>query len=667
MVVDSPDVDVVVVGGGLAGLSAVIEADEALSRQNRTPRILLLECGKNLGGNSAKATSGINGFTSYEVQQGIVAKFLQMAWAYYIAFIKATSTTSSPRYRSNTGTAKPSPASPSTPKPPAPVPAWRKQLGDILLIFLASAFASLLFRAITSPSSLSVPSPLAHSMVVDSDSPDMDVVVVGGGLAGLSAVIEAHEALSRQGRNPRIVLLEREKNVGGNSAKATSGINGLTSYQVQQGIVDSAEAFTNDTLVSGGGKSRTGLVKVLVDESGDAVAWVEKHANITLSAISMCGGHGVPRTHREPSGDKPRPIGFDTIRGLSKHVETLPGVEIRTNARVTSLLFDGRRVSGVAYTNVTHDTPEGETADVALLSQSHSSSLPTSHITSTSVILATGGYASDWSASSLLKKHGGPRVVEGMPTTSGDWARGDGVKFVEKVGGEVVDLECVQVHPTAFIDPSNPTARTKFLAAEALRAYGAILLTPTGTRFANELGLRDYLSDAIFSAAHTHGHVHGQAVAWMVMTERGASMYDTAAVGFYAKRGLFKHVTGVDELAAHMGVAAEVLRQEFEEYIAVAEGRKQDPFGKTHFATTFRPDEPLYVAQITPAIHYTMGGALIDADARVLKPTGEPVQGLFAAGEVTGGVHGGNRLAGNSLLECVVFGRRAGRGAAGGA
>lgn len=112
-----------------------------------------------------------------------------------------------------------------------------------------------------------------------------------------------------------------------------------------------------------------------------------------------------------------------------------------------------------------------------------------------------------------------------------------------------------------------------------------------------------------------------------------------------------------------MNVEPGRLAQELAAYNKAAEEGK-DEFGKTVFPATIDLAGPLYLLQVTPAVHYCMGGVAIDSDARVLDNENKAIPGLFAAGEVTGGVHGANRLGGNSLLECVVYGRTAGTNAA---
>lgn len=135
--------------------------------------------------------------------------------------------------------------------------------------------------------------------------------------------------------------------------------------------------------------------------------------------------------------------------------------------------------------------------------------------------------------------------------------------------------------------------------------------------------------------------------------------------GFYqSKKLVVKHET-LEALSEAAGVLADALRATLEQYNAATAGGS-DAFGKTVFPSSFDLGGPFYLARITPVVHYTMGGVAIDARGRVLDQGGKPVPGLYAAGEVSGGVHGANRLGGNSLLECVVFGRAAGSAAAAG-
>lgn len=134
--------------------------------------------------------------------------------------------------------------------------------------------------------------------------------------------------------------------------------------------------------------------------------------------------------------------------------------------------------------------------------------------------------------------------------------------------------------------------------------------------------------------------------------------FGEGALGFYASRGLVTKAVGTQEAAAAMGVAEDVLLEQVRMY----QGKRGAD--RSAWAEIDADSAVWYVALVTPVVHYTMGGLAIDERARVLDGAGRPIEGLFAAGEAAGGVHGANRLGGNSLLECAVFGRVAGREAA---
>ncbi|CAM9099437.1 unnamed protein product [Scytosiphon promiscuus] len=486
--------------------------------------------------------------------------------------------------------------------------------------------------------------------------PKLPVVVVGGGLAGLAASIEASRA------GAPVILMEKGGRIGGNSAKATSGINGaLTAAQKGTDATDTLEAFTADIIKSGGGRSTPELVDVLVHKSTEAVEWLESFG-LDLSLLSQCGGHQAPRTHRIPPGPdgRPVPVGWTTVQKVYKYVEEHPEeVSVMTNADVTSLMTDDAgRVTGVRYR-------QGEAEEQVELSAA-------------SVVLTTGGYAYDRSEGSLLSEFAPERLH--LATTSGSQATGDGVRLGQAAGASLVDMDQVQIHPTSLVNPEDPTNLSKFLAPESMRGSGGILLNAEGNRFADELTTRSVLTEAIFEAgtpmpgAKKEGEEEAEGiaptVAYLVLNQEAADAFGTGVLGFYMSKGLVRRASNAAEAAEMMGHkdGGDVLTETLKEYTAAANGERADAFGKTVFpAKNFAPTDPLHIAIITPAIHYTMGGVRIDGEGRALSELvgdegqASPIPGLFAAGEVTGGVHGANRLAGNSLLECVVIGRLAGQ------
>ena len=242
-----------------------------------------------------------------------------------------------------------------------------------------------------------------------------------------------------------------------------------------------------------------------------------------------------------------------------------------------------------------------------------------------------------------------------LPTTNGEHCTGDGIKMALAIGAGTVDMESVQVHPTGLVHPDEPDAKVKFLAAEALRGVGGIMLNKNGVRFVDELEKRDYVTDKMNKNIGPFRLVLNAAGAKEIMWH----------CKHYVGRGVMKAYPNAAALAADMGLPPSVIAQTFAEYSAAAAAGKPDKFGKKFFLNApFTTNEELHVAIITPVVHYCMGGLAISPASEVLTTNNKVIPGLYAAGEVAGGIHGRNRLGGNSLLDCVVFGRVAGATAA---
>ena len=268
--------------------------------------------------------------------------------------------------------------------------------------------------------------------------------------------------------------------------------------------------------------------------------------------------------------------------------------------------------------------------------------------------MATGGYAADFTESSLLKKYR-PDIYD-LPTTNGDYSTGDGIKMGLAVGCNAVDLEKVQVHPTGLVDPKVPDAKVKFLAAEALRGVGGLLLDREGIRFCDELGHRDYVTGEMWK--------RNKGPYRLILNGAGGKEIEWHCK-HYMGRGLMKRFESGEALAKEIGISPQVLAETFNKYNEVAKANK-DPFGKKYFHNLpFKMNDEFFVSIVTPVLHFCMGGLEINPECEVLHNNDHhTIPGLFAAGEVAGGVHGANRLGGSSLLGCVVFGRVAGATAA---
>ncbi|KAI0799467.1 FAD binding domain-containing protein [Xylaria sp. FL0064] len=452
------------------------------------------------------------------------------------------------------------------------------------------------------------------------------VIVVGGGLSGLSA---AHTIYLAGGN---VVVLDKQGFFGGNSTKATSGINGaLTRTQVDHKIQDSVKQFYEDTLKSARDKARPDLIKVLTYKSAAAVEWLQDVFNLDLTLVSRLGGHSQPRTHRGHDAKFPgMAITYALMQRLEELAETEPErVQIIKKARVTGLNKEGNKITGVQYET------NGETSSV-----------------DGPVILATGGYAADFGDTSLLKKHR-PDTF-GLATTNGSHATGDGQKMVMAIGGNGIDMDKVQVHPTGLVDPKDPGSKWKFLAAEALRGEGGLLLNADGDRFCDELGHRDYVSGMMWKEKDK-----GKFPIRLILNSKASNTLDFHT-RHYSGRGLMKKMSG-QELAKEIGCKPDHLQKTFTTYNAIAEGKQKDPWGKKFFHNMpLDINDTFHVALMEPVLHFTMGGIEINDKAQVLNQSKQPFEGLFACGELAGGVHGANRLGGSSLLGCVVYGRVAG-------
>ncbi|KIR56857.1 fumarate reductase [Cryptococcus gattii Ru294] len=451
------------------------------------------------------------------------------------------------------------------------------------------------------------------------------VIIVGGGLSGLSA---AHTVLERGGN---VLLLDKNSFMGGNSTKATSGINGANTQIFLTGalgIPDTSAKFFADTKKSARELARDDLIHVLTYQSGDAVNWLIEKFNLDLSKVSRLGGHSEKRTHRGTQQFPGMTITYALMEKLEDMAEQHPDrVKILKKAKATKLLQENGKVIGVDYEREgKHYTEYGP------------------------VVLATGGYAADFTSDSLLKQHR-PEYYN-LPTTNGDHCTGDGHKMAMLIGAKGIDLEKVQVHPTGLVDPKDPDAKVKFLAAEALRGVGGLLINRDGERFVDELEHRDHVTGKMWE--------NNKFPVRLVLNSTSTKEIEWHCK-HYVGRGLMKKFNSGEELAKEIGCSPDALKKTFDDHNRYAKNPGTDPFGKKFFSGgDFTMSDTYHAAIMTPVLHYTMGGLEIGTNAAVHNANGGQVEGLYACGELAGGVHGANRLGGSSLLGCVVFGRVAG-------
>ncbi len=439
--------------------------------------------------------------------------------------------------------------------------------------------------------------------------PNYDVVIIGSGGAGLTAAIQAHEL----GLNP--VILEKMSKIGGNTTRASSGMNAAeTNVQLHHHIVDSFGDFYGETLKGGGGMNNQSLLKFFTEHSALAIDWLADHG-IKLDDLTITGGMSVMRTHRPSSM---APIGGFLVTELLKQVaaDQLP---LFTDVKVDELVVEAGKISGVKAT-----TPDGAVT-----------------ITAGAVLLATGGFGAN---KTLLGQYRDD--LKNYQTTNQPGATGDGILLAQAIGAKLVDMDQVQVHPTVQQDTDHA-----YLIGEAVRGEGAILVDNQGARFVNELDTRKNVTAAIDQLGGTGAYL---------IFDRGIRDR-VKAVEFYDHIGLVKTGTDLETLATATGLDAATLKQTVADWNQAVANHNDAAFNRTTGMDRDIAAGPFYSIHIAPAVHYTMGGIAINPATQVLNQDERPIAGLFAAGEVVGGLHGNNRIGGNSIAETVIFGRQAGQ------
>ena len=487
---------------------------------------------------------------------------------------------------------------------------------------------------------------------------EADVVVVGAGGAGMTAAITA------AGEGKSVVILESQSMVGGNSVRATGGMNaGKTVYQDENefgesagvektlktaaekyadnetitalaktvseqwaayqanptGYFDSVELMELDTMIGGKGINDPELVETLCENSADAIDWLDEHG-ITLHNVSSFGGASVKRIHRPVNAEgKTVSVGSYMIPLLQENCEKA-GVKMMLDTTATEILTDANGAAvGVKATGAS-----GETVTV----------------NAKAVVLASGGFGANLDMVVKYKPE-----LKGFMTTNAPGIQGQGIEMAQAIGAATVDMDQIQIHPTV-------EANTAALITEGLRGDGAVLINAEGKRFIDEVGTRDVVSAAEIAQTGSYS--------WLVVDQ---AMVDASSViQGYIKKGYTVTGATYEELGKAMGVDAAAFAETMEKWNGYVEAKNDPDFGRTSFANPLNT-APYYAVKVTAGVHHTMGGLKINANTEVLNEKGEVIPGLFAAGEVTGGVHGANRLGGNAVADFTVFGRIAGAAA----
>lgn len=489
----------------------------------------------------------------------------------------------------------------------------------------------------------------------------VDVVVVGAGGAGMTAAITATDA------GKKVIVVESQPITGGNSVRSTGGMNAAkTPYQDKnefkeaagvektlataaekfadnetitalaatvksqwdayqanpQGYFDSVELMELDTLIGGKGKNNPELVKTLAENSAAAIEWLAS-IGAEVKNVGAFGGASVKRIHRPVNADgKVTAVGAYIVPILEKNLQDR-NVQFLFDTTANEIIMKDGKAVGIKATG-----KDGHKVT----------------INAKSVVIATGGFGAN---AEMVEKY--KPELKGFATTNAEGAQGQGIEMATAVGAATVDMDQIQIHPTVHIEEDG----NAHLITEGLRGDGAILVNAEGKRFYDEVSTRDKVSAAIIAQPDKS--------AWLVVDQ---SMVDKSAViAGYIKSGYTVTGATYEELAKAMGVDEATFVSTMNTWNQAVEAKSDAEFNRTSFANPLTA-APYYAIKITPAVHHTMGGIVINPKAEVLNEKGEVISGLFAAGEVTGGVHGANRLGGNAVADFTVFGRIAGQSAA---
>ena len=447
-------------------------------------------------------------------------------------------------------------------------------------------------------------------------SKDVDVVVVGGGGAGFAAAVEAKE----NGAN--VVLLEKLPQVGGNTLISGGEMAApANELQKEEGIEDSKELFAEDVKKAGGNPE---LIDVLADHATEDAYWLRDEIGVEwLDSLMFFGGHSVKRS-LIPAAHS----GNELIKNYLKKCEEL-GIEVITEADVKEILTEDKKIVGVKA-----ETPDGDLT-----------------VNAKSVVLATGGFG----ANDEMTYENDHEIDEHVQSTNSPGATGDGIIMAEALGADTVDMDKIQLYPVC--DPE--TGRLLYVGDTRL-VGGALLVNKEGNRFVEELATRREISLAIKEQTDYVGY--------LIWDEKSNETTGTMASNpqeaeeQFEKGNLFKADT-IEELADHFGIDKDQLLETVKTFNENSKKEEDPDFNLRMLGWTIE-EGPFYMLKAAPAVHHTMGGLKINKEAQVLDKEGNPIEGLYAAGEVTGGIHGSNRLGSAAIADITVFGRIAGRNAA---
>lgn len=447
---------------------------------------------------------------------------------------------------------------------------------------------------------------------------DTDVVVIGGGGAGLAAAVSAHQ------NGAKVIVIEKMPRVGGNTLIAGSAYNSADpKRQKPLGIEDSTDLHFKHTYEGGDKLGNPVLIKTFVENTYPGIEWLESLGMGFKDEIFTVLGALYPRSHKPE-----KPLGTGFIGTYQNYINKNPDIKVLTDTTADELIIKNGRVVGVKATgrkeNPTITAKKG-------------------------VVIATGGFAGNVE----MRQKFNSKLNEDVPTTNHPGATGEGLNLASKAGADLIGLEYIQLLPMG--DPLTGSLSGNIEGSVEDR----IFVNKSGKRFVAEDERRDVMTNALFNQEDNF--------MWVIVdthtypTEDSKNNFNET-IGDLIKAGRAFRGETIEELATAIEVDPAALKETIAKYNQAVDAKK-DEFGRKLFKTKLDKG-PFYAGARVPTVHHTMGGIAVNENTQALDKNGTPIPGLYAAGEVTGGLHGANRLGGNALAEITVFGKIAGENAA---